>query len=130
MMRAPVTGSGGMPGGVLMQELRRRGMGVAGYDLLNAHSAAFATVAGQWPQEAIFNAASDEETPVPELAKWIARLTHTAPRIEHAPERFGQIRGGSLDCARLKNHGWRPAYTLEAGLRLSVDSPPERAVEL
>ncbi|MGR3914742.1 MAG: NAD(P)-dependent oxidoreductase [Gammaproteobacteria bacterium] len=90
-------------------------------------AAAFASVAEQWPREKIFNAASDEETSVLELAILIARLTNTAPRIEHTPQRFEQIHGSSLDCTRLKNYGWRPAYALESGLRLSLDCPPQRA---
>lgn len=89
---------------------------------------AFATVLQKWPDELVFNVASDEVVSVLELIEIVSRVTGTQPAIQHVADRFGQIYHSHIDCTLLKNHGWRARYpSLEAGLLTCLDEVAEYA---
>lgn len=80
-------------------------------------ASAFAVVIKEWPQEIVFNVASDTTVSVLELIDIIGRITNTQPKFEHVADRAGQIHQSCIDCSRLKSYGWEARHpSLEAGL--------------
>lgn len=64
-----------------------------------------------------YNVGSGVSVSVLALARAIARLAGGRSALVHAPSRAGEVRDSRADNARLTAQGWRPARTLEEGLR-------------
>ena len=87
-------------------------------------ASALITVAAKWPEEKVFNIASDEERTVLQLAEIAGCVTNIRPRIEYISDREGQIRISSIDSSLLKSYGWRAKYSLREGLRTCLKKSP------
>ncbi len=64
-----------------------------------------------------FNVGTGVGTSVVRLAEVMEKVAGRSPGREHRPERPGELRHSTLDCARLRARGWAPSVTLEEGLR-------------
>ncbi len=64
-----------------------------------------------------FNVATGVGTSVIGLADALEEIAGRRPGREHRPERPGELRHSTLDCARLRAQGWAPRFSLEEGLR-------------
>lgn len=64
-----------------------------------------------------FNVGTGVETSVRALADSLMRASGRIVPIEFAPARPGELRHSSLDTSRLRSLGWRPAASLDRGLR-------------
>jgi UDP-glucose 4-epimerase len=76
----------------------------------------------------VFNAGYGGQLTIRELAQQIIDLTGSRSTIQFAPSRAGDVRHSRASIARLQGAGWRPAGSLESGLRkylehLSACSP-------
>ena len=63
-----------------------------------------------------FNVGTGVETSVNRLAELLEKVAGTRPGREHRPARPGELLHSSLDCGRLKQHGWAPRRSIEQGL--------------
>jgi len=68
-----------------------------------------------------FNVGTGVGTSVVELAHALSRVAGVEPRVEHGPERPGELRHSALDTARLRALGWQPRTSLDQGLRATYD---------
>lgn len=64
-----------------------------------------------------FNVGTGQATSVNALADVLERVAGSSQPRDHQAERPGELRHSTLDAARLRAHGWKPAFTLEQGLR-------------
>ncbi|MDP2957411.1 MAG: NAD-dependent epimerase/dehydratase family protein [Longimicrobiales bacterium] len=64
-----------------------------------------------------FNVATGEGTSVNALADALEGVAGRHPGREFRPARPGELQHSTLDTARIRARGWRPAFTLEEGLR-------------
>jgi UDP-glucose 4-epimerase len=63
-----------------------------------------------------FNVGTGVETSVNRLADLLEKVSGRKPGRELRPARPGELLHSSLDCARLRKHGWSPRRSLEQGL--------------
>jgi UDP-glucose 4-epimerase len=64
-----------------------------------------------------FNIATGVGTSVLDLAREIGRIAGGEPKVNHAPERRGEVLASVLDCTKAKKLlGWQPETTLASGL--------------
>ena len=68
-----------------------------------------------------FNVGTGVGTSVNDLARGICEAAGVEPRIEHAPERAGELRHSALDTSKLRAHGWAPKTPLVEGLRITYE---------
>jgi len=69
-----------------------------------------------------FNIAGGKRVSVMELAGIIARECKVELKVEHLPERVGDIRDSLADVTRAKDEfGWAPRYALNEGIREAVE---------
>ncbi|MDR1818024.1 MAG: NAD-dependent epimerase/dehydratase family protein [Puniceicoccales bacterium] len=68
----------------------------------------------------VFNAGYGVSTSVGALAEKIVALTGGASRVEHLPERAGDVRHSLASAAKLRAAGWHPAHTFDEGLAETV----------
>ena len=61
------------------------------------------------------------ETSVVQLAESLARAAGRSPEIVHADARPGELMHSSLDATKLRATGWKPAQTLDDGLRATYE---------
>ncbi len=64
-----------------------------------------------------FNVATEVETSVKDLADALERVAGRRTGREFRPARPGELQHSMLETARLRARGWRPAWTLEEGLK-------------
>ena len=64
-----------------------------------------------------FNVATGAGTSVNALADALEGVAGRHPGREFRPARPGELQHSTLDTARIRARGWRPAFTLEEGLR-------------
>lgn len=78
--------------------------------------------AGRGPDEVAFNIGTGRETSVLDLVEQFGRAIGTAPRIEFAPARAGELDRSTLDPAKAGTAlGWRSTVDLSDGLKKLVD---------
>lgn len=68
----------------------------------------------------VFNVACGRRTTINDLAKTICRLTGSRSRIEHAPERPGDVKHSLASIDRLRAAGFQPKSRLDGGLRETI----------
>lgn len=68
-----------------------------------------------------FNVGTGIETSVLQLAQSLGRAAGTEPLINHAAARPGELRHSCLDAGKLQKLGWKPAQTVESGLRVTYE---------
>jgi UDP-glucose 4-epimerase len=68
-----------------------------------------------------FNVGTGIETSVVQLAESLARAAGRSPEIVHADARPGELMHSSLDATKLRATGWKPAQTLDDGLRATYE---------
>ena len=68
-----------------------------------------------------FNVGTGTETSVVQLAQSLARAAGREPEIVHADARPGEVMNSSLDASKLRSAGWKPAHTLDEGLRATYE---------
>ena len=68
-----------------------------------------------------FNVGTGIETSVRSLAESLMRASGRIVPLEFASARPGELRHSSLDASRLRSLGWRPAASLDSGLRETYD---------
>lgn len=68
-----------------------------------------------------FNVGTGIETSVLQLAASLGRAAATQPRIHHAEARPGELRHSCLNAGKLETLGWKPAQTVEDGLRVTYE---------
>jgi UDP-glucose 4-epimerase len=77
-----------------------------------------------------FNVGTGQATSVNGLADVLERVAGSSQPRDHQAERPGELRHSTLDAARLRARGWKPAFTLEQGLRETYEFIAEgRAVK-
>ncbi len=69
----------------------------------------------------VFNVGYGGQITIRELAERIIALAGSRSEIRHAPDRLGDVRHSRASVDKLAAAGFRPAATLEAGLRATVD---------
>lgn len=70
----------------------------------------------------IYNIASNKEIANVALTKKILKLMKKSDRhIQYVADRPGHDRRYALDCARLRNLGWRPEFSFARALELTID---------
>ena len=69
----------------------------------------------------VYNVGYGARTTILDIARDILRLTGSASRLEHLPERAGDIRHSLADASRLAAAGFRPSGRLADGLGATVD---------
>jgi UDP-glucose 4-epimerase len=57
---------------------------------------------------------------VRELAEEVIRLTGSASRIEHKPERLGDVKHSLAAADKLRAAGWTPRHSVAEGLEATV----------
>jgi UDP-glucose 4-epimerase len=72
---------------------------------------------GQGLDARAFNVGTGVGTSVLELADTLERIAGVSPPRLHEPGRPGELRHSTLDAGLIRARGWKPAFTLEAGLR-------------
>jgi UDP-glucose 4-epimerase len=72
---------------------------------------------GQGLDARAFNVGTGVGTSVLELADTLERIAGVSPPRRHEAGRPGELRHSTLDAGRIRSRGWRPEFTLEAGLR-------------
>src|SRR5690606_34026929 len=70
----------------------------------------------------VYNVACGTRITITDLAENIRQLSGSASPIQYEPPRAGDVRHSRGDAARLRDLGWSPGVTLEAGLRVTLDS--------
>jgi len=68
-----------------------------------------------------FNVGTGAGTSVKALADALEHVAGRRPGREFRPARAGELQHSTLDTARLRARGWRPAFTLEEGLRQTYE---------
>jgi UDP-glucose 4-epimerase len=68
-----------------------------------------------------FNVGTGIETSVVQLAESLARAAGRTPEIVHADARPGELMHSAIDASKLHGMGWRPAQTLDEGLRITYE---------
>src|SRR5687768_5254483 len=68
-----------------------------------------------------FNVGTGIETTVVDLAHSLGRAAGRSPEIVHADARPGEVMNSSLDASKLRSAGWKPAHTLDEGLRATYE---------
>lgn len=68
-----------------------------------------------------FNVGTGIETSVNRLAELLIEASGRTSALHHAEARPGELRHSSLDASRLRALGWRPAMTLQTGLKDTFD---------
>ncbi|NJD18170.1 MAG: NAD-dependent epimerase/dehydratase family protein, partial [Gemmatimonadetes bacterium] len=68
-----------------------------------------------------FNVGTGSATSVNRLADVLERVAGRSPGREHRPARAGELLHSTLDSGRIRARGWRPAFTLEQGLRQTYE---------
>ena len=71
--------------------------------------------------ERAFNVGTGIETSVTQLAHGLMKAADHEVPVQHAPERAGELRFSCLDASRLRALGWKPATSLDQGLRETYD---------
>lgn len=75
-----------------------------------------------------FNIGTGVETSVIELARLLHDASGSDPRIEHAPERAGEVRRSCLDASKAQRLlGWRPEVDIRQGVKQTYDWFAEQA---
>jgi len=69
----------------------------------------------------VFNVAAGSTICVNDLAKYVLRATDSSAPIRYLPERPGDIRDSAADIGRLQALGYKPQYSIEAGLEKTTD---------
>ncbi|MCG6956885.1 MAG: NAD-dependent epimerase/dehydratase family protein [Gemmatimonadetes bacterium] len=64
-----------------------------------------------------FNVGTGVGTSVNRLADVLEQVVGTSAARDHRPERSGELRHSTLNAERLRARGWKPARSLEEGLR-------------
>ena len=67
--------------------------------------------------EGVFNAGYGTATTIAGLAEEIVKLTGSRSEIRHEPPRAGDIRHSTSDPSKLHEAGWKPDFSVAAGLR-------------
>ncbi len=98
------------------------GDGGATRDFINVRDVVAANVlAATTPSmEGVYNVARGNSLTILELARRIVGMLGSASRIEHAPERAGDIRHSLADVTRITAAGFKPTVDLEEGLRETI----------
>lgn len=68
-----------------------------------------------------YNVGYGRRMTVRELAEEVIRLTGSASRIEHKPERLGDVKHSLASADKLRAAGWSPRHTVSEGLAATVD---------
>ncbi|MFZ9202132.1 MAG: NAD-dependent epimerase/dehydratase family protein [Opitutales bacterium] len=55
------------------------------------------------------------------LAEEVIRLTGSSSKVEHKPERLGDVKHSMASSDKLHATGWKPAHSVPEGLRATVD---------
>ncbi len=69
----------------------------------------------------VYNVGTGREISILELASMLFDLTGRDTGLEFAPPRPGDIRRSRADITKMRELGWEPAFTLEEGLRRTVE---------
>ena len=64
----------------------------------------------------VLNAGYGEQLTVLDLARRILQITHSSSRIQFEPARIGDVRYSQAGIERLREAGFRPEGTMDAGL--------------
>lgn len=83
-------------------------------------TAALTHVATHSSCHGVYNVASGRSVSILELAQTILSVTGSKSAIAHLPTREADIRHSSASVERLRSTGWRPAFTLESGLKAMI----------
>jgi len=67
-----------------------------------------------------YNVGYGRKMTVKELAQEVIRLTGSASKIEHRPERLGDVKHSLASADKLRATGWTPRYTVAEGLDATV----------
>ena len=68
-----------------------------------------------------FNVGTSTETSVNDLATTLMKAAGREVEVKHAPARSGEVQHSCLDTAKLRALGWKPAVTLQEGLRRTYE---------
>jgi UDP-glucose 4-epimerase len=68
-----------------------------------------------------FNVGTSTETSVNDLASTLMKAAGREVEVKHAPARSGEVQHSCLDTAKLRALGWKPAVTLQEGLRRTYE---------
>lgn len=68
-----------------------------------------------------FNVGTGVGTSVNRLADVLEGIAERRPGREHRPARPGELEHSTLDATRIREVGWEPAFSLEAGLRQTYE---------
>lgn len=68
-----------------------------------------------------FNVGTSTETSVNDLASTLMKAAGREVEVNHAPARPGEVQHSCLDTAKLRALGWKPAVTLQEGLRRTYE---------
>lgn len=83
---------------------------------------ALAFLAANPEVQGVFNAGYGGNLTIKKLAEDIIRLAGSKSEIEYGPERAGDVRHSQASAERLRAAGWKPAYSLDKGIALTVSS--------
>jgi UDP-glucose 4-epimerase len=72
---------------------------------------------GQGLDSRAFNVGTGVGTSVLKLADTLEGIAGVSPPRRHEAARPGELRHSTLDSSLIRSRGWKPAFTLEAGLR-------------
>lgn len=69
-----------------------------------------------------FNVGYGKKITIRHLAEEVIRHTQSKSRLVFQPERLGDVKHSMASADKLKNAGWKPEYTVESGLALTIQS--------
>ncbi|MEK6889833.1 MAG: NAD-dependent epimerase/dehydratase family protein [Nanoarchaeota archaeon] len=71
--------------------------------------------------EGVYNVGTGKEISVNELAKMLLKLTNGKSKVVHGPAISGELLRNALNAGKLVSKGWKPEYSLEKGLKETVE---------
>lgn len=69
----------------------------------------------------VFNAGYGGQITINDLAEKIIAAAGSSSKVQHLPERAGDVKHSRASSDKLRNAGWSPKYTLEEGLATTLE---------
>ena len=68
-----------------------------------------------------YNAGYGGQITINNLANNIISAANSASKVQHGPERAGDVKHSRASSTKLRAAGWKPQHTLEEGLAVTLD---------